>query len=54
MVLLQSTNWSTKNHIRGHLDAVRALAWVGDSLVSGSDDGLVKVWEKDQSKAVIR
>lgn len=54
MVMMQSSNWNCKTHVRAHLDSVRTVWWYGDLLVSGSDDGLIKIWEKDQAKNVIR
>lgn len=39
--------WSTCGILRYHLDVVRAIAWIPGSmyLCTGSDDGLVRVWD---------
>ena len=54
MIVVQSNNWSVKASLKGHLDSVRALYWHGNNLISGGDDCLMRIWEKDQPIGTIR
>lgn len=54
IVVLKNTNWSLKANLRSHLDSVRAVNWVGSSLLTSGEDCTLKVWEKEQLKVTVR
>jgi RNA polymerase sigma factor (sigma-70 family) len=45
-ILLWAENADKPGRPEGHEKPVRALLFAGDALVSGSDDGTVKIWER--------
>jgi WD40 repeat protein len=54
IVVIKSNNWAHKANLRSHLDSVRSVHWHGQYLISGGEDCLLKLWDKDQVKMTIR
>ena len=54
MMVSKPVNWVPRANMRSHLDSVRALCWQGQFLLSGGDDCLLKIWERDKLRMTVR
>ena len=54
IMVMKGSGWAVKNVLRSHLDSVRGICWFGKYLVSGGEDCLLKIWERDKLLMTVR
>lgn len=53
-MVVKNNNWNHKITLRSHLDSVRSLAFIGNSLITAGEDTTVKIWRKDELSFTLR